>query len=100
MNRIRWAGLNAEDFKVITTYETYRYCKPNLEYFKNILDEFSLKPAECLMVGNDVEEDLVVRKLGVKTYLVTDTMENKKELPIETEYMGTMEELLEFVQNL
>ena len=47
-----------------------------------------------------MEEDLAIRKLGVKTYLVTNTMENKKELPIETEYMGTMEELLEFVQNL
>lgn len=100
MNRIRWAGLNAEDFKVITTYETYKYCKPNLEYFKNILDEFSLKPAECLMVGNDVEEDLVVRKLGVKTYLVTDTMENKKNLPIQSEYTGTLADLLQFIDIL
>ena len=64
------------------------------------MEEAGLNPEECLMVGNDVEEDLTIRKLGVKTYLVTDTMENKKELPIETEYMGTMEELLEFVQNL
>lgn len=85
---------------MITTYETYRYCKPNLEYFKNILDEFSLKPAECLMVGNDVEEDLVVRKLGVKTYLVTDTMENKKNLPIQSEYTGTLADLLQFIDIL
>lgn len=100
MNRIRWAGLDAEDFQVITTYEDCRFCKPNPEYFRVILEEAGLNPEECLMVGNDVEEDLAIRKLGVKTYLVTDTMENKKELPIETEYMGTMEELLEFVQNL
>lgn len=100
MNRIRWAGLDAEDFRVITTYEDCRFCKPNPEYFRVILKEAGLNPEECLMVGNDVEEDLAIRKLGVKTYLVTNTMENKKELPIETEYMGTMEELLEFVQNL
>ena len=100
MNRIRWAGLDAEDFRVITTYEDCRFCKPNPEYFRGIMEEAGLNPEECLMVGNDVEEDLAIRKLGVKTYLVTDTMENKKELPIETEYMGTMEELLEFVQNL
>lgn len=100
MNRIRWAGLDAEDFRIITTYEECRFCKPNPEYFRGIMEEAGLNPEECLMVGNDVEEDLAIRKLGVKTYLVTDTMENKKELPIETEYMGTMEELLEFVQNL
>lgn len=100
MNRIRWAGLDAADFEIITTYEDNCFCKPNVDYFKSILDQFGLAPKECLMVGNDVEEDLAIRRLGVKTFLVTDTMENKKNLPIETEYSGTMEELLEFVRNI
>ena len=98
LNRIRWAGLDAEDFKVITTYEMCTYCKPNPEYFRGILEEFRLNPAECLMVGNDVGEDLSIRTLGVKTYLVTDTMENKKNLPVETEYKGTLADLLKFVE--
>lgn len=100
MNRIRWAGLDAEDFKVITTYETCTYCKPNPEYFRGILEEFSLDPSECLMVGNDVEEDLAIRSLGVKTYLVTDTMENKKDLPVKSDYIGTLEELLKFIETV
>ena len=29
MNRMRWAGLEAEDFSLITTYETCSFCKPN-----------------------------------------------------------------------
>ena len=97
MNRIRWAGLDADDFKEITTYETCSYCKPNPWYFRRILEEFRLDPAECLMVGNDVEEDLSIRSLGVKTYLVTDTMENRKNLPVESDYTGSLEELLEFI---
>ena len=100
MNRIRWAGLEAEDFSLITTYETCSFCKPNPEYYKKILDTFSLDPADCLMVGNDVGEDLSIRTLGVKTFLVTDTMENKNNLPIETEYQGSLKELLEFVETL
>lgn len=100
MNRIRWAGLVAEDFKVITTYETCTYCKPNPEYFRGILEEFGLDPSECLMVGNDVEEDLAIRVLGVKTYLVTDTMENKKDLPVKSDYIGTLEELLKFIETV
>lgn len=100
MNRIRWAGLDAEDFSLITTYEDYSYCKPNVEYFRTILEEMALKPEECLMVGNDVEEDLVIRDLGVKAYLVTDTMENKKELPIRTDYMGSLKDLVDFIRAL
>lgn len=100
MNRIRWAGLDERDFKVITTYEDCNFCKPNPEYFRLILREFGLEPSECLMVGNDVEEDLTIRTLGVKTYLATDTMENRHNLPFETEYMGTLEELLAFIKSL
>ena len=100
MNRIRWAGLGAEDFSLIRTYETCSFCKPNPEYYKKILDTFSLDPAECLMVGNDVGEDLSIRTLGVKTFLVTDTMENKFNLPIKTEYQGSLKDLLEFVETL
>lgn len=102
MNRIRWAGIDAEDFEVITTYETYHYCKPNPKYFQEVMEEFGLNPKECLMVGNDVQEDLTIRFLGVKTYLLTDTLENKKNIPLEeaeTEYKGTMEELYEWFQS-
>ena len=69
-------------------------------YFREILEKYGLDPAECLMVGNDVEEDLSIRSLGVRTYLVTDTLEDRKGIPYETDYMGTLSELLEFVKSL
>mgnify|MGYP001021763918 CR=1 FL=1 len=100
MNRTRWAGLDAADFELITTYEDNCYCKPNIDYYRTILEKFDLTPETCLMVGNDVEEDLAIRELGVKTFLLTDTMENKKDLPIESDYQGTMEELLCFIERL
>lgn len=100
LNRIRWAGLDVEDFRAVTTYEACRYCKPHPEYYREILNEYSLDPSECLMVGNDVGEDLSVRTLGVKTFLVTDTMENRKNLPIETEYKGSLKDLYEFIGTL
>ena len=100
MNRTRWAGLDAADFELITTYEDNCYCKPNIDNYRTILEKFVLTPETCLMVGNDVEEDLAIRELGVKTFLLTDTMENKKDLPIESDYQGTMEELLSFIERL
>lgn len=93
LNRMKWAGLNADDFEEITTYESYHYSKPNVLYYKELMERFQLKPEECLMIGNDAEEDMGIRKLGVKVYLVTDCLENKKELTIDAEYTGSLEEL-------
>ena len=76
--------------------------KVNPKYFQEVMEEFGPNPKECLMVGNDVQEDLTIRSLGVKTYLLTDTLENKKNIPleeVETEYKGTMEELYEWFQS-
>lgn len=98
MNRIRWAGLDAKDFRLITTYESCCYCKPSVGYFQSILDTFKLEPEECMMVGNDVEEDLAARPLGVKTYLVTDCLENPRKLPVETDYQGTLQEFLTMLE--
>ena len=98
--RIHWAGLTPEDFLDITTYEDCHYCKPNVEYFREFLEKHNLDPKDCLMVGNDVSEDLVISELGVETYLITNTMENKKNLPITADHTGTLEDFYTFIQNL
>ena len=34
------------------------------------------KPEEVIMVGNDVREDMIVNKLGIDSYLITDCLLN------------------------
>ena len=77
-SRIRWAGLQPEEFEYYTTYENSVHCKPNPEYYRDILRQIHLEPQECLMVGNDVEEDMVARFLGMDVFLLTDCMINRK----------------------
>ncbi len=72
--RIEWAGLNAEDFEFITTYENSPYCKPNPMYYTFIAEKFGLNPNECLMVGNDAVEDIAAVKAGMKVFLLTDCL--------------------------
>ncbi|MEI3219255.1 MAG: HAD family hydrolase [Lachnoclostridium sp.] len=100
VSRIHWAGLDPEDFRIITTYENCSYCKPNVKYYEMILKQFDLNPEECLMVGNDAEDDLAIGKLGVKTFLVTDCLENKKNLPLTADYTGSLGDCLAFVRTL
>ena len=40
-SRIRWAGIDPKDFEFYTTYENYSHCKPNLEYYRDILDKIN-----------------------------------------------------------
>jgi len=99
-NRIKWAGLCPEDFELYTTYENYSWCKPSLEYYKQILDKIGLKGEECAMVGNDVGEDMVAAKLGMKTFLLTDCLINRGGEDISIYPNGSFDELIEFINNL
>ena len=92
-NRLAWAGLQDIDFQLITAYESSHYCKPNLQYFQEIADTLSAKPEECLMIGNDVSEDLAAGKIGMKTYLLTDYILNRQYIKIQADYVGTVADL-------
>lgn len=73
--RMRWVGLRADMFDLVTSYDVSSYCKPNPLYYQEILDRFGVKPSETLMIGNDVREDMIpCEKLGIDTFLVTDHM--------------------------
>ncbi|HHX80077.1 MAG TPA: HAD family hydrolase [Acholeplasmataceae bacterium] len=92
LERIKWAGLTSSDFEVITTYEDNYYCKPNLNYYRDILNRINCHAEECLMVGNDVREDMVVGKLGMDTYLLTECLINSNQEDIEKFKFGKLED--------
>ena len=77
--RLSWLGLSCEDFDLVTDYDNCGFCKPNPEYYRQILRDFDLDPASCLMIGNDVDEDiLAAEKAGVPGFLLTDHVINRQ----------------------
>ena len=97
--RAEKAGLAVEDFATVTTYENSRHCKPNPAYYRDMLDTLGLAPKECLMVGNDVEEDMVpASSLGMNTFLLTDWLINKKDRDISVYPHGDFDALLAFLR--
>lgn len=98
--RIQWAGLKPEDFELYTTYENSRYCKPNLDYYRDILKQLNVSPEECLMVGNDVGEDMIAEQLGMKVFLLTDCMINKAGADISVYPHGGFDALLRYLEAL
>ena len=99
-SRARWAGLNPEDFELITTYENSRFCKPNPDYYREILGKIALDGSQCLMVGNDVGEDMIAGTLGMKTFLLTDCLINKTAEDITQYPNGSFPELLHYIRSL
>jgi FMN phosphatase YigB (HAD superfamily) len=72
MKRLSWAGLGDWNFDLVTHIENMSHCKPHIEYYLEVCQKINEKPAGCLMIGNDPVNDLVVAKIGMKTFLVTD----------------------------
>lgn len=99
-SRIRWTGLEPEEFEFFTTYENIGWCKPNPDYYREVLRRAGLKGEDCLMVGNDVGEDMVAAELGMKVFLLTDCLINKSGEDISRFPNGSFEELKTYISRL
>lgn len=76
LTRMSFIGLKEEDFDYISYYENSNYTKPNINYYKDILDKFNLKGNEVLMFGNNELEDGAAMNLGINVYMVGDYVIN------------------------
>ena len=96
--RMAWAGLVPEDFEFYTTYENSRFCKPQLEYYQEVLDRMGVLPEEALMVGNDVGDDMVARALGMRVFLLTDYLVNAGGEDISNYPHGDLDALMAYIR--
>lgn len=97
--RMSWVGLSGNDFDLTTNYLNSSYCKPNSDYYREIMSKFGLDAEKCLMIGNDVQEDVeATASLGMDTYLVTDCLINRGDAPSCPQ--GTFDDLISYLENL
>lgn len=99
-SRLSWTGISPDDFSYITTYENSSFCKPNPKYYEEILSRIGKAPEECLMVGNDVEEDMVAKTLGMNVFLLTNCIINKKDRDISEYPNGDFKDLVLHLNNV
>ena len=98
--RIRWAGLNPEDFRLITTYENSRFSKPNPKYYEDLLTQLGVAPEECLMIGNDTLDDMIAESLGIKVFLLTDCLVNRQNKDVNAYPHGDVSRLMEYLDEM
>lgn len=99
-HRIRWAGFELDDFEFYTTYENSSTCKPNPAYYREVLERAGALPEESLMVGNDVQEDMIAEKLGMKVFLLPKMLINRDGTDISAYPCGDFNDLLNYIERI
>jgi FMN phosphatase YigB (HAD superfamily) len=98
--RVRWAGLDGLPFEWMTTYEESHYCKPSEAYYREIAEHLGVIPVHCMMIGNDMQEDMIASSVGMKTFWVTDQGVNREDKQTySVDASGTLTELLEAIRD-
>ena len=100
ITRLNWLDLYPDDFLLVTSYENSHFCKPNPGYYHHIMKTLGKNPEDCLMVGNDLEEDMCAGEMGMDTFLVTDYTVNKNGMDISAFRQGSFGDFYKLVLSL
>lgn len=97
VERLRWAEVADYPWDLITDYETMHHCKPSVGYYREIAALIGRRPDQCLMIGNDVEEDMVAGRTGMLTFLETSQLIQRRPGPSGADFVGALEDLCQLL---
>ncbi len=97
--RMSWGGLSPGDFSVVTTCDNIGFSKPSPQYYREVAKRMGVDPARCLMVGNDVDDDMPAMSVGMDVFLLTDCLINKKSSDITKYPNGSFDDLIAYVKS-
>jgi FMN phosphatase YigB (HAD superfamily) len=70
-HRLRWAGLDPDQFELVSAFEDFHFTKAHPAYYAEVLGRLGWPDGPVLMVGNEVQRDLIpANQLGLKTYWI------------------------------
>lgn len=100
MERMHWAGIADLPWAHVTTYENTRFCKPNPDYFSDILAGLGANGSNVLHFGNDNVEDLAAAEAGIDVVLVTDNLiDTSGAGAAGSRFAGTISEVLAWLRD-
>ncbi len=98
--RLSFVDLKVEDFDLVTSYESESFAKPNPKYYFSICERLKIDPKDCLMIGNDENEDMYASSVvGVNTYMVLGSEILSKKHPYNGN-RGSFKEMVEMLGDL
>lgn len=71
VQRLKWAGIDAERIWFISTLDNVHFTKPNPAYYEEIMTRLGFEPDETVMIGDDWDNDIVpAARAGFSTYWI------------------------------
>ncbi|HUG33387.1 MAG TPA: DinB family protein [Anaerolineales bacterium] len=69
--RLRWAGFDPDQFALVSSADDFHFTKSHPAYFAEFLGRLGWEDGPVLMVGHDLNRDIVpAQRLGLKTFHV------------------------------
>ncbi len=82
-------------FRFVFTGKELNSKKPELDFYRNICRKIGVPPGQCLMVGDNLEKDIIpARRVGMQAAWLTD----KKEKPGDYWQIQSLPEVIEIVK--
>jgi HAD superfamily hydrolase (TIGR01549 family) len=94
--RLEWGGIDLDAFEYISVYDNSTQNKPHAAYYQELIDKLDLDPAECIMVGNDVQEDGAAKLAGIDVFIVEGWVINRTSEP--TQHQGSWSDLIAWAE--
>lgn len=70
-HRVLWAGIDPDRVELISSFENFHFTKTHPAYYAEVLGQLGWPEGPILMVGNDIDRDLIpAYKLGLATYFI------------------------------
>lgn len=91
--RIEWAGFQIDDFEYFPSYDEISYAKPSLDFYLEMLKRTRIEASQCIMIGNDFEEDMIARNLPMNVFLLTYDLIHRGKEDISSIHQGTYQDL-------
>jgi HAD superfamily hydrolase (TIGR01549 family) len=88
-HRMAWADVDGFPYRLVTTYENSRFCKPNPRYFEEIARQLDHPTEACLMIG-DEQLDMAAARAGCPTFFVAGPAASLDLDAPEPTYRGTL----------
>ena len=72
-HRVRWAGFDPGEFDLISVFEDFHFSKSFPAYYAEVLGRLGWQEGPVLMVGNDMERDILpAKRLGLPTFFLDE----------------------------
>jgi FMN phosphatase YigB (HAD superfamily) len=100
--RLEWAGVPVTefDYALLTTWSNMHASKPHPGYYHEVLAHLGRQPDECLMVGDDWEQDIIpATSVGIPSYWIAEPDDQPPKQRILHVGQGTLSDLLVWLRS-